>query len=80
MANSIVSEYTTAGNDYSTSKNNIALISLAVLYFMLGFITCLNDTLVPYFKKGFDLSYAASSLVQFYFFWYTACFPFRPEK
>lgn len=68
MANSIVSEYTTAGNDYSTSKNNIALISLAVLYFMLGFITCLNDTLVPYFKKGFDLSYAASSLVQFYFF------------
>ncbi|RRN76489.1 glucose/galactose MFS transporter, partial [Pseudoxanthomonas sp. SGD-10] len=45
-----------------------ALISLAVLYFMMGFITCLNDTLVPFFKKGFDLNYSQSSLVQFYFF------------
>lgn len=45
-----------------------ALISLAVLYFMMGFITCLNDTLVPFFKKGFALTYSQSSLVQFYFF------------
>ncbi len=45
-----------------------ALISLAVLYFMMGFITCLNDTLVPFFRKGFTLSYTESSLVQFYFF------------
>src|SRR5665647_113882 len=45
-----------------------ALISLAVLYFMMGLITCLNDTLVPFFKSGFTLSYAESSLVQFYFF------------
>jgi FHS family L-fucose permease-like MFS transporter len=45
-----------------------ALITLGVLYFMMGFITCLNDTLVPFFKKGFTLSYSESSLVQFYFF------------
>lgn len=45
-----------------------ALIALAVLYFMMGFITCLNDTLVPFFKTGFTLNYAESSLVQFYFF------------
>ncbi len=45
-----------------------ALISLAVLYFMMGFITCLNDTLVPFFKKGFTLTYSQSSLVQVYFF------------
>ena len=45
-----------------------ALISLAVLYFMMGLITCLNDTLVPFFKNGFSLTYAQSSLVQFYFF------------
>src|SRR5437762_8610830 len=45
-----------------------ALISLAVLYFMMGLITCLNDTLVPFFKNGFNLTYAESSLVQFYFF------------
>lgn len=45
-----------------------ALMSLAVLYFMMGFITCLNDTLVPFFKNSFTLTYAQSSLVQFYFF------------
>lgn len=45
-----------------------ALISLAVLYFMMGFITCLNDTLVPFFKNSFTLNYSQSSLVQFYFF------------
>jgi FHS family L-fucose permease-like MFS transporter len=45
-----------------------ALISLAVVYFMMGLITCLNDTLVPFFKDGFNLNYAQSSLVQFYFF------------
>ena len=46
MANSIAGEYSAAGHNDATSKNKIALVSLAVLYFMLGFITCLNDTLV----------------------------------
>jgi FHS family L-fucose permease-like MFS transporter len=57
-------------DDPSTENQNYtpALVSLAVLYFMMGFITCLNDTLVPFFKKGFTLSYTESSLVQFYFF------------
>src|SRR5690606_26308770 len=45
-----------------------ALVTLGVLYFMMGFITCLNDTLVPFFKAGFTLSYSQSALVQFYFF------------
>ncbi|SIT93933.1 sugar MFS transporter [Pontibacter indicus] len=53
----------------TTSKNYLpALIALAVLYFMMGFITVLNDTLVPFFKEGFTLTYSQSSLVQFYFF------------
>ncbi|MBL7700560.1 MAG: sugar MFS transporter [Chitinophagaceae bacterium] len=52
----------------SRSSNTIALIALAAMYFMLGFITCLNDTLVPFFKRSFTLSYTESSLVQFYFF------------
>lgn len=51
-----------------TTSYTPALFSLAVLYFMMGFITCLNDTLVPFFKKGFNLNYSQSSLVQFYFF------------
>lgn len=52
----------------SPSSNRIALIALAAMYFMLGFITCLNDTLVPFFKRSFTLTYTESSLVQFYFF------------
>lgn len=57
-------------NPNSLNKPNYtpALISLAVLYFMMGFITVLNDTLVPFFKAGFTLNYSQSSLVQFYFF------------
>lgn len=45
-----------------------ALCALAVLYFMMGLITCLNDTLVPFFKNTFQLTYTQSALVQFYFF------------
>ncbi len=45
-----------------------ALVTLAVLYFMMGLITCLNDTLVPFFKNSFQLTYTQSALVQFYFF------------
>jgi len=35
---------------------------------MWGFLTCLNDILVPHLKSIFDLSYAKVSLVQFSFF------------
>ncbi|MBO9659980.1 MAG: sugar MFS transporter [Chitinophagaceae bacterium] len=59
---------TSDNSSAGTSGYRPALFSLAVLYFMMGFITCLNDTLVPFFKKGFQLSYTESSLVQFYFF------------
>ena len=52
-----------------TSKNNqFALISLTSLFFMWGFITCLNDILIPYLKGAFDLSYTQAMLVQFCFF------------
>lgn len=45
-----------------------ALFSLTVLFFMMGFITCLNDILVPFLKQVFELSYLQASLVQFCFF------------
>ena len=38
------------------------------LFFMWGFLTCLNDILVPHLKSIFDLSYAQVMLVQFAFF------------
>src|SRR5207244_3771902 len=36
--------------------------------FMWGFLTCLNDILVPHLKSVFDLSYARVMLIQFAFF------------
>lgn len=45
-----------------------ALYSLMVLFFMMGFITCLNDILVPFLKKVFTLTYTQASLIQFCFF------------
>lgn len=51
-----------------SSTNQFALISLTSLFFMWGFITCLNDILIPHLKAIFDLSYTQSMLVQFCFF------------
>ena len=70
MANIPVQQSVLAQDPLNGQKQNYtpALISLAVLYFMMGLITCLNDTLVPFFKSGFNLTFAQSSLVQFYFF------------
>jgi MFS transporter, FHS family, L-fucose permease len=39
-----------------------------MLFFMWGFLTCLNDILIPHLKAIFDLNYAQAMLVQFCFF------------
>ena len=41
---------------------------LSILFFMFGFITCLNDILVPFLKAVFVLDYAQAALVQLCFF------------
>src|SRR5712692_9164191 len=41
---------------------------VTTLFFMWGFLTCLNDILVPHLKSIFDLSYARVMLIQFAFF------------
>ena len=38
------------------------------LFFIWGFLTCLNDILVPHLRSIFDLTYAQAMLVQFAFF------------
>ena len=38
------------------------------LFFMWGFLTCLNDILIPHLKSIFELSYAQAMMVQFAFF------------
>src|SRR6266403_3468015 len=44
------------------------LAIVTTLFFMWGFLTCLNDILVPHLKAIFDLSYTRVMLVQFAFF------------
>lgn len=44
------------------------LTILTGLFFIWGFITCLNDMLIPYFKSVFELSNFQANLVQFAFF------------
>ena len=51
------------GNNYTS-----ALIVLTSLFFMWGFITCMNDILIPFLKKAFELDRTQSMLVQFSFF------------
>jgi MFS transporter, FHS family, L-fucose permease len=53
----------------STNPNySRPLAIVTTLFFMWGFLTCLNDILVPHLKSIFDLSYARVMLVQFAFF------------
>ena len=45
-----------------------ALIAVTTLFFMWGFLTVLNDILVPHLKSVFSLNYTEASLIQFCFF------------
>ncbi len=45
-----------------------AFAVLTLLFFMWGFITCLNDILIPYLREVFELSYFQAMLIQFAFF------------
>ena len=66
-ATPIISEATPEAAS-SQSNYRFALTSLTTLFFMWGFITCLNDILVPYLKGLFDLNYTQALLIQFCFF------------
>jgi len=44
------------------------LLIVTALFFIWGFLTCLNDILVPHLKSIFDLSYTRVMLIQFAFF------------
>src|SRR3981189_3543961 len=53
-----------------TAKGNytVPLTLMVSLYFGIGFITALNDILVPHFKDLFHLTNVTALLVQFCFF------------
>ena len=52
----------------SNAKYPAALAMVTVLFFFWGFVTVLNDILVPHLKSVFDLNYTRVMLIQFAFF------------
>jgi FHS family L-fucose permease-like MFS transporter len=51
-----------------TTTDYRAMTIATVLFFMWGFLTCLNDILIPRLKGIFELDYAQVMMVQFAFF------------
>ena len=54
-----------------SNKNNnylVPLIIIGILFFVMGFVTWVNGTLIAFFKKAFSLDNASSYLVTFAFF------------
>ncbi len=43
-------------------------ITITMLFFLWGFITVMNDVLIPYLKESFELTFLQAGLVQFAFF------------
>lgn len=66
MAISSATKSVTAAPAAATNSGAMAMVT--TLFFMWGFITCLNDILIPHLKSIFNLSYAQAMLVQFAFF------------
>src|SRR5258707_3466342 len=56
------------GTSVTSTTYTGALAIVTSLFFMWGFVTVLNDILVPHLKAIFDLSYAKVMLIQFAFF------------
>lgn len=69
--NKTIPEYTTEiKNETNHERTNytFALSVLTSLFFMWGFITCLNGILIPHLKALFALSYKEVMLIQFSFY------------
>jgi FHS family L-fucose permease-like MFS transporter len=53
----------------NTKKNNLApLLIIGILFFVFGFVTWVNGTLIAFFKKAFGLDNTSSFFVTFAFF------------
>ncbi|HET7258810.1 MAG TPA: hypothetical protein VFI75_03755, partial [Candidatus Acidoferrum sp.] len=66
MPNISVSSSSASSETSKTYTSALAVVTS--LFFMWGFVTVLNDILVPHLKAIFDLSYAKVMLIQFAFF------------
>jgi len=58
----------TSSSSAPVVNTRVALAVATTIFFMWGFLTCLNDILIPHLKAVFELNYARAMLVQFTFF------------
>ena len=64
-----VNESPVSSEGYVPGKSYLLpLVWLTSVFFMWGFLTCLNDILIPHLKGVFELNYTQAMLVQFCFF------------
>lgn len=68
MAGGFVSSNAPLNTTGENKNYTFALSILTSLFFMWGFITCLNDILIPHLKAVFTLNYTQAMLIQFCFF------------
>jgi len=68
MATSIASTSTSQHLNNTNKNYTTELTILTLLFFMWGFLTCLNDILIPHLKAVFSLNYVQAMLIQFCFF------------
>jgi len=58
----------TGATSAQSKRYTSALAAVTTLFFLWGFITCLNDILIPYLKAIFQLSFAQANLINLCFF------------
>lgn len=68
MAQTPIADSSVAASTADNQNYLVPLIILTTLFFMWGFLTSLNDILIPYFKRLFELNYTQALLIQFCFF------------
>jgi FHS family L-fucose permease-like MFS transporter len=68
MAQTTVSSTSVSSSGDSAQNYRRPLAMVTTLFFMWGFLTSLNDILIPHLKTVFDLNYAKAMLIQFAFF------------
>lgn len=72
MANVVSSKISSPSTGVQTAASStsfqLSFALITALFFIFGFITCLNDILVPHLKSLFTLDYTRAALVQFCFF------------
>lgn len=68
MAGGFVSSNAPLNTTGENKNYTFPLIVLTTLFFMWGFITCMNDILIPFLQNVFNLSAAVIGLIQSAFF------------